>query len=57
MIHNLKKSDHTSNDKVKTFCKSIVVVEEEWFDDINLSDGATFLTDLIKDAKNIVNQK
>ena len=56
MIEILKKSDQTSNNKVKN-CENIVVVEEEWFDDMNLTDGETFLTDLIKRAKNRVNQK
>ena len=52
-----KQSDHTSNGKVKTVHKIIVVIEEEWFDDMNLTDGATFTMDLIKRAKNMVNQK
>ena len=38
----LKKSDHTSNDKFKLFCGIIVVIEEEWFDDMNLTDGKPF---------------
>ena len=56
MKHN-KKSDHTSNNEVKPFRKIIVVIEEEWFDAINFTDGATFPTDLIKLAKTRVNQK
>ena len=47
----LKKSDHTSNNKVKLFCESLVFIEEEWFDDTHLTNGATFLTALIKRAK------
>ena len=44
----LKKiSDHKSNDKVKFFCENIVVLEEEWFDYMNLTDGVTFPTALI----------
>ena len=33
-----------------------MVVENEWFDGTNLSDGATFPTALIKRAKKKVNQ-
>ena len=47
----LEKSNHTSNDKAKLFRKSIVVIEEEWFDDTNLTNSATFPTDLIKCEK------
>ena len=54
MIHR-KKSNHTSNNKVKTFCEDIVVIEEEWFDDMNLTYGATFLMSLIKHAKSRIN--
>ena len=43
-----RKLGHTSNNKVKLFCENIVVVEEEWFYDMNLTNIATFLTDLIK---------
>ena len=50
MIEILKKSDQTSNNKVKN-CENIVVVEEEWFDDMNLTNGATFTADLIKRKK------
>ena len=35
----------------------MVAIEEEWFDDMNLTDGATFLTALIKHAKSRFNQK
>ena len=51
------KSDHRSNYKVKLFCKNIVVIEEEFFSDMNLTDGATFAKTLIKRAKSIINQK
>ena len=51
MVHNNKKSDHTSNDEVKLFCGNIVVIEEEWFDDMNWTDDATFSTALIKREK------
>ena len=47
------KSYHSSDDKVKLFRENIVVIEEEWFADINLTDSETFLTDLIKHAKTI----
>ena len=34
----------------------IVVIKEEQFDDINLTDGATFITALISSEKLILNQ-
>ena len=34
-----------------------MVIEEEWFDDMILTDGATFPTPLIKRAETRVNQK
>ena len=34
-----------------------MVIEEEWFADMNLTYGATFPTDLIKRAKTILNQR
>ena len=34
-----------------------MVVKKEWFDYINLTDGATFPTDLIKRAKTRVKKK
>ena len=34
-----------------------MVVEEEWFDDEDLTDGTTFPSDLIKHAKSRFNQK
>ena len=34
-----------------------MVIEEEWFDDMSLTDDATFLTSLIKRAETRVNQK
>ena len=45
-------SDHTSNNKVKLFHENIVVIEEEWFDGMNLNYSANFPTALIK-RKNI----
>ena len=33
-----------------------MVVEEEWFDDMNVNDGATFPTDLIKREKSRIDQ-
>ena len=50
-IESNKQSDHTSNDKVQIFRESVVVIEEELFDDVNLTDGTTFLAALIKRAK------
>ena len=38
-----RKLDHSSNDKVKLFHGSIVFIEEEWFADMNLTDGSTFI--------------
>ena len=43
-----KQSDHKSNNQVKIFTENIVVKEEEWFADMNLTDGATFPMALIK---------
>ena len=58
MKHNLKtQSEHTCNDKVIFFTKNIVVIEEEWLDDINLTGGAIFPKALIKSSKSRVNQK
>ena len=51
------KSDHTSDHNVQLFSKNIVVIEEEWFADTNLTDGAIFPTALIKRAKSRINQK
>ena len=34
-----------------------MVIVEEWFDDMNLNDVATFLTYLIKHAQHRLNQK
>ena len=56
-IYFLKQSDHTSNDKVLKNQESAVLVEEEWFNYMNWTDGATFMTALIKFAKTRVNQK
>ena len=52
-----KQSENTSNDKVKYFCETVVVLEEEWFDDITLTESATFPVALIKREKTRVNQK
>ena len=46
-----QQPDHTSNDKVDFFRESFVIIEEYWYDENNLTDGATFLTALIKCAK------
>ena len=51
------KSDYASNDKVKLFRENIVVLEEEWFVDMNLTDGKIFLTTLIKHEKYRFNRK
>ena len=51
------ESDHSTNNKVKSLCDNIVVIEEEWFADINLTDGANFSTDMIKCEKSRFNQK
>ena len=50
------KLDHSSNDRVKSFCENIVVIEEECFPDLNLTDSETFLTALIKREKLRFNQ-
>ena len=52
-----RKSDHTSDNEVKIFCETSVVIEEEWFDDMNLTDHATFPIALIKHAKNLESTK
>ena len=51
------KSDHTSNNELKLFFENIVVLEEEWFYNLNLTYDATFPTALIKRAKSVFNQK
>ena len=51
MKQKKKQPDHTSNNKVKLFCENIVLSEEEYFDDTSLTDGATYLTALIKISK------
>ena len=56
-VKTKKTPSHTSNDKVKLFCENIVVIEEELFDDTNLTDGATFKTALIKREKSRFNIK
>ena len=43
-----RKSYHSSNAKVQLFRENIVVIEEEWFDGMNLTDGTTFPKVLIK---------
>ena len=50
-----KQSDNTPNDKVDFFRKTVVVIEEELFDAMNLTDVTTFPTALIKYAKTIFN--
>ena len=50
------QSYHISNDKVFS-CESVVVVEEEWLNDVELIDGEIFPMPLIKCAKTRVNQK
>ena len=57
MIYHFKRSDHTSKNKVKSFCESFVFIEEEWFDDMNIAVDATFLTTPLKREKSIFNQK
>ena len=51
------KSSHTSDNKDKLFCEIIVVIKEEWFSDMNLTDGANFPTALIKHTKFRINKK
>ena len=34
-----------------------MVIEAEWFDDMNLNDGETFMMPLIKRFKNRLNKK
>ena len=46
-----RKSDHPSNDKVKIFFKNIVIIEEEWFTDMNLTDVSKISTAPIKREK------
>ena len=57
MKHNWKKSDHTFDDKVKLFCENILVINEDWSDDMNITDDAAFLAALIKCTKSRFNQK
>ena len=52
-----RKPDHSYNDKVKLFCENIVVIEEEWFYDMNVTDTSTFQMAIIKHAKSRFNQK
>ena len=51
-----RKSYHSSNAKVQLFREKIVVIEEEWFDGMNLTDGTTFPKVLIKREKSKFNQ-
>ena len=54
----LKKEPYnTSSNKDIYFCESVVVIEEEWFYGMNLTDGATLPTPLIKRAKTRVKNK
>ena len=48
------KEDNLSN---KQNCENIVVIEEEYFSDTNLTHSAIFLPALIKSAKLRINQK
>ena len=57
MEQKRNESDHISNDKVKLFCENIVVLEEEWFYNKDLTGVANFTTALIKRAKSRFNQK
>ena len=50
------KSDHSSDNKVKSFRENILVIKEEWFSDMYLINGATFTMALIKRAKSRINQ-
>ena len=52
-----RKSDHSSDNKVKLFRENILVIEEEWFSDMNLTHGTNFPMALIKREKSIFNQK
>ena len=54
---NEKTSDNATNKTEKYFCKLILVIEEEWFSDTNLTDDDTFPPALIKRSKTIINQK
>ena len=51
------KLDHTPYNKVKIFRKNIVLVQEGWFADINLTDGETFPTAIIKRLKHRIKLK
>ena len=51
------KSYHSSKNKVKYFRDNITFIEEDWFADMDLTDGATFPTALIKFSKSRFNQK
>ena len=57
MIHNFKNNQTTHPTINLKFHRIVVVVEEEWFDHMNITDGATFPKALIKRAKTRVNQK
>ena len=57
MKHNWAKLDHTSNNKVKLSRKNIVIIDEEWFGDTNLTNDAIFLTAMTIREKSRFNQK
>ena len=57
MKHNWAKLDHTSNNKVKLSRKNIVIIDEEWFGDTNLTDDAIFLMAMTIREKSRFNQK
>ena len=46
-----RKSYHSSDDKVKSFRENIMVVGEEFFSDMNFTDGEVFLKVFIKRKK------
>ena len=51
------RSDNSPKNKVKTFHENLVVVEEEWFSEMNLTDSDTSPPDLIKREQLRFNQK
>ena len=51
------KNNQTTHPTIKLIFHEIcVVIEEEWFDDMNLTSGATFPESLIKRAKTRINK-
>ena len=51
------KKDNSPNNKFKLFCDNIVIIEEEWFSDMNLTVIETFPLALIKRVKLKFNEK